>query len=212
MFSRCLVKYKPWENYDQPKKETHTILLSLQVSFFYFVHNAQRATSSLPVFSLPFILPTSVLLSFCLNSFVCVPATAKMSEAFIDLVKCIFPKHRLMRSTRSPTPSSIHTGILTPTSHIQPTPSPQTPSYLFTKYKKSLFEEEQIPMYIPGFYYPVEIGQKIHERYTVIGKLGYGQHSTVWLCSDAEYVCPNKPHCTQILTQTNNPGLAHTSR
>lgn len=51
------------------------------------------------------------------------------------------------------------------------------------------FEEERLPWYKPEQFYPVQIGQIFHSKYKVIGKLGYGAHSTTWLCRDIEYAC-----------------------
>ncbi|KAI6765671.1 hypothetical protein HG530_006741 [Fusarium avenaceum] len=45
-------------------------------------------------------------------------------------------------------------------------------------------EEERLPAYRRGDYYPVHIGQVIHENYQVVAKLGYGSTSTVWLSRD----------------------------
>lgn len=45
-------------------------------------------------------------------------------------------------------------------------------------------EEERLPAYRRGDYYPVHIGQVIHENYQVVAKLGYGTTSTVWLSRD----------------------------
>jgi serine/threonine-protein kinase SRPK3 len=45
-------------------------------------------------------------------------------------------------------------------------------------------EEETIPDYLASRYYPVRIGEVIHDRYQVVGKLGYGTTSTVWLARD----------------------------
>ncbi|KAE8141341.1 kinase-like domain-containing protein [Aspergillus pseudotamarii] len=45
-------------------------------------------------------------------------------------------------------------------------------------------EEEALPDYIPARYYPTRIGEVIKDRYQVIGKLGYGATSTVWLARD----------------------------
>ncbi|KAM3421860.1 hypothetical protein BST61_g2237 [Cercospora zeina] len=47
-----------------------------------------------------------------------------------------------------------------------------------------VLEEETIRGYKPEHYYPVQIGDLFHDRYRVIGKLGYGSASTVWLCHD----------------------------
>ncbi|KFY44067.1 hypothetical protein V494_01642 [Pseudogymnoascus sp. VKM F-4513 (FW-928)] len=46
-------------------------------------------------------------------------------------------------------------------------------------------EEETLPNYKPEQFYPVHIGEIIKTpqgKYKVIGKLGYGRYSTVWLC------------------------------
>ncbi|CAG7563069.1 unnamed protein product [Fusarium equiseti] len=45
-------------------------------------------------------------------------------------------------------------------------------------------EEELIPGYVASRYYPVRIGQVLHNRYQVVGKLGFGTSSTVWLARD----------------------------
>lgn len=47
-----------------------------------------------------------------------------------------------------------------------------------------LLEEEAIPGYKAESYYPVSLGQVFQERYQVVGKLGFGGSSTVWLCRD----------------------------
>lgn len=47
-------------------------------------------------------------------------------------------------------------------------------------------EEEKQRGYSPDQFYPVKIGNVFHSRYQVIGKLGYGGHSTVWLCRDLQ--------------------------
>ncbi|KAK3323810.1 kinase-like domain-containing protein [Cercophora scortea] len=45
-------------------------------------------------------------------------------------------------------------------------------------------EEERFPDYWAIRYYPVRIGEVFVSRYQVVGKLGYGVHSTVWLARD----------------------------
>ncbi|EGX91066.1 Protein kinase-like domain [Cordyceps militaris CM01] len=45
-------------------------------------------------------------------------------------------------------------------------------------------EEEALPDYLPARYYPVRIGQVLVDRYQVVGKLGFGATSTVWLAHD----------------------------
>jgi hypothetical protein len=49
-------------------------------------------------------------------------------------------------------------------------------------------DEETIPGYVATRYYPVKIGQIFQNRYQVVGKLGFGITSTVWLARDLEYV------------------------
>ncbi|KAL8980546.1 MAG: hypothetical protein Q9177_005848, partial [Variospora cf. flavescens] len=45
-------------------------------------------------------------------------------------------------------------------------------------------EEEAYDNITKGRYYPVQIGDVIKERYQVLGKLGYGLGSTVWLANE----------------------------
>ncbi|KAK8116055.1 CMGC/SRPK protein kinase [Apiospora sp. TS-2023a] len=45
-------------------------------------------------------------------------------------------------------------------------------------------EEEKLPDYLPARYYPVRIGEVFVDRYQVVGKLGFGATSTVWLARD----------------------------
>lgn len=45
-------------------------------------------------------------------------------------------------------------------------------------------EEETLRGYKAEHYYPVKTGEVFQHRYSVIGKLGYGTASTVWLCHD----------------------------
>ncbi|EER37654.1 serine/threonine protein kinase [Histoplasma capsulatum H143] len=45
-------------------------------------------------------------------------------------------------------------------------------------------EEETLPTYKAEKYYPTRIGEIFNDRYQIVGKLGYGVTSTVWLCRD----------------------------
>ncbi|KAJ4387393.1 hypothetical protein N0V93_007984 [Gnomoniopsis smithogilvyi] len=45
-------------------------------------------------------------------------------------------------------------------------------------------EEETIPDYVASRYYPVRLGEILQDRYQIVGKLGYGTTSTVWLARD----------------------------
>lgn len=45
-------------------------------------------------------------------------------------------------------------------------------------------EEEAHDAISKGRYYPVHIGDVIESKYQIVGKLGYGLGSTVWLAND----------------------------
>ncbi|PGH11978.1 serine/threonine protein kinase [Helicocarpus griseus UAMH5409] len=47
-----------------------------------------------------------------------------------------------------------------------------------------MIEEETLPTYCAGKYYPAHIGEVLDNRYQIAAKLGYGVTSTVWLCRD----------------------------
>jgi serine/threonine protein kinase len=49
------------------------------------------------------------------------------------------------------------------------------------------FEEERLPWYDPDQFYPVRVGEIFDSKYKVVGKLGYGAYSTVWLCRNVKY-------------------------
>ncbi|KAM5539165.1 hypothetical protein V8D89_007038 [Ganoderma adspersum] len=44
--------------------------------------------------------------------------------------------------------------------------------------------QEKFSWYKLEDFYPVQIGEVLHSRYQVVGKLGHGAYSTVWLCRD----------------------------
>lgn len=48
-------------------------------------------------------------------------------------------------------------------------------------------EKETLSWYSPDGFYPVKIGEVFQSRYQVVGKLGYGGYSTIWLCRDMQY-------------------------
>ncbi|KAB8256306.1 kinase-like domain-containing protein [Aspergillus pseudonomiae] len=50
----------------------------------------------------------------------------------------------------------------------------------------SYLEEETLRWYSPDLFYPVKIGDVFRSRYQVVGILGYGGYSTVWLCRDLQ--------------------------
>lgn len=43
---------------------------------------------------------------------------------------------------------------------------------------------ETLEEYAPGGYYPIMIGNVLHDRYHIADKLGFGGSSTVWLARD----------------------------
>ncbi|KAK7549249.1 kinase-like domain-containing protein [Phyllosticta citricarpa] len=45
-------------------------------------------------------------------------------------------------------------------------------------------EEETIPDYVASRYYPTQIGEILQDRFQIVGKLGFGITSTVWLARD----------------------------
>jgi serine/threonine-protein kinase SRPK3 len=49
-------------------------------------------------------------------------------------------------------------------------------------------EEENWDWYSPQMFYPTRIGEVFRSRYQILGKLGYGAHSTAWLGRDLLYV------------------------
>lgn len=49
-----------------------------------------------------------------------------------------------------------------------------------------VLEEERFEQFKQGQYYPANIGDVLTSRYQVIGKLGFGTTSTVWLARDLE--------------------------
>lgn len=71
---------------------------------------------------------------------------------------------------------------------------------------------ERLERYTPGGYHPVQVGDKIHNRYLVVDKLGQGGWSTVWLVHDpteSRYlalkigVADSLPHEVPILRALN---------
>ncbi|KAI9832542.1 MAG: hypothetical protein M1819_004332 [Sarea resinae] len=70
-------------------------------------------------------------------------------------------------------------------------------------------EEEKFPFYEAAHYYPVRIGEVFNSKYQVIGKLGYGAYSTVWLCRDL-------PSCRyvalKVYTGTKQSGTSQENR
>ncbi|KAL5336930.1 kinase-like protein [Aspergillus crustosus] len=50
--------------------------------------------------------------------------------------------------------------------------------------KETAVEEEELPDYKAGRFYPVHLGQVFENRYQVVTKLGFGSSSTTWLARD----------------------------
>ena len=67
-------------------------------------------------------------------------------------------------------------------------PEPQLISFSNPNFKilssEQQIEEEAHDTSPKGRYYPVRIGDVIREKYQVLGKLGYGLGSTVWLAQE----------------------------
>jgi serine/threonine-protein kinase SRPK3 len=49
-----------------------------------------------------------------------------------------------------------------------------------------ILDEERFEEFKKGQYYPVNIGDIYSSKYQVVGKLGFGVTSTVWLARDLE--------------------------
>ncbi|KAI3012252.1 hypothetical protein CBS147346_629 [Aspergillus niger] len=68
-----------------------------------------------------------------------------------------------------------------------PLPPRRFPTTGFTTIPAStILEEEHFDSFRNGHYYPVNIGDVFASKYQVIGKLGYGSTSTVWLAQDLQ--------------------------
>jgi serine/threonine-protein kinase SRPK3 len=50
------------------------------------------------------------------------------------------------------------------------------------------FEEEGFDDFSTGRYCPIRISQVLDTRYQIVGKLGFGLGSTVWLARDLKWV------------------------
>ncbi|SMR58372.1 unnamed protein product [Zymoseptoria tritici ST99CH_1E4] len=64
-------------------------------------------------------------------------------------------------------------------------------------------EEETLRHYKAERYYPVNIGDVFQDRYSIIGKLGYGTSSTVWLCHDL--LIPQKYVALKVYVNIGKP-------
>ena len=52
----------------------------------------------------------------------------------------------------------------------------------------SLIEEEMLPGYQAGQYYPVRLGEVLGHRYQAFAKVGLGSSATIWLARDLRLV------------------------
>ncbi|KAJ5623337.1 CMGC/SRPK protein kinase [Penicillium lividum] len=87
---------------------------------------------------------------------------------FMSLFKWSGPLYRMRRLIGQPTPA----------------PFPAAKSGFEIVDDSVIFEEEKFSRFSQGLFYPVNIGDVLDDRYTIIGKLGYGLTSTVWLAGD----------------------------
>ncbi|KAL4766062.1 kinase-like domain-containing protein [Aspergillus foveolatus] len=68
---------------------------------------------------------------------------------------------------------------------------------------------EPVEEYRPGGYHPVHLHDVFHQRYEVIGKLAFGQYSTVWLANDQQTLWhgpPGKRHVIDLLDHFYHTG------
>lgn len=84
--------------------------------------------------------------------------------------------------------TGIHFRIVRSCSYLNRAIRHRTLTSIASTSTNHLLEEETLPWYKPDQFYPVRIGQTFESKYMVIGKLGYGAYSTVWLCRDIRCV------------------------
>lgn len=65
-------------------------------------------------------------------------------------------------------------------------------------------EEENWDWYSCDTFYSAKIGEIFQSRYQAIGKLGYGAHSTAWLCRDLQYVVFPPLGTTALMLRVNH--------
>ncbi|EEH36973.2 kinase domain-containing protein, partial [Paracoccidioides lutzii Pb01] len=72
--------------------------------------------------------------------------------------------------------------------HLRRVPSPPMcfPTSGVETANASVLDEERFDWFKKGCYYPVDIGDIFSSKYQIIGKLGFGVTSTVWLACDLE--------------------------
>lgn len=64
-------------------------------------------------------------------------------------------------------------------------------------------EEERLPDYVAAHHYPIRIGELFASLYQVVGKLGFGTTSTVWLARD---LTGRRHVALKIFTRTTSRG------
>ena len=66
---------------------------------------------------------------------------------------------------------------------------PSPPIYFpsgFETVRPEVLDEERFEHFKQGKYYPANIGDVLSSKYQIVGKLGFGTTSTVWLARDLE--------------------------
>ncbi|CEJ60619.1 hypothetical protein PMG11_09188 [Penicillium brasilianum] len=76
-------------------------------------------------------------------------------------------------------------GLVSPLFRRSPSPARHFPPGPVLDSTEKL-EEEKLAWYSKSNFFPVKIGDIFHSKYQVVGKLGYGGYSTVWLGRDLE--------------------------
>ena len=70
---------------------------------------------------------------------------------------------------------------------------------------------ERLDRYVPGGYHPVHLHDKLKGgRYEIVGKLGFGAFSTVWLARDNECMKVNAPWGRDNITERSQDLLSDT--
>lgn len=65
--------------------------------------------------------------------------------------------------------------------------NPRLPNPSFERIDSShVVVEETLSGYRSRHFYPLRLEDVLHDRYKIIGKLGFGSASTVWLCRDLQ--------------------------
>jgi hypothetical protein len=108
----------------------------------------------------------------------------------------VFPVHarvrtssiwaRIASSLKPPSTSSLGEKS---TSNALEEPRSLPTSGFTTLAANRLVEEEELPDYRAGRFYPVRLGVVFQTRYQVVAKLGFGSSSTTWLARDLRWVC-----------------------